>query len=375
LKQHAGTTILQEPQASDDTTAGIFARLIAIATELRAPEIAEHVTALAARVAEGRFYVACVGQFKRGKSTLLDALIGERLLPTGVVPVTAIPTVLRFDHVRRARVRVISGEWRWIPPAALEEFVSEEQNPGNVKGVVAAEVFAPAPLLATGMCFVDTPGLGSVFQESTTATRDFLPQIDAALVVVGTDPPVSGDELQLAEDIARQTDQLVFVVNKADRVTDGERREAIAFTERIILERLRRDPGRVFVVSALERLSGSGPPRDFDALVRHLDTLAKGPGRALVDAAARRGVLRMSTRLAQAAREEIDALRRPIAETEERVRQLAGTADLARRVLADLGPLLAAEEAALIREFTVRRGTRSFIESRHRSGSFRRGGG
>jgi hypothetical protein len=337
------------------TTPELFARLTAIATDLRAPEIAEHVQALAGRAADGRYYVACVGQFKRGKSTLLDALIGEPLLPIGVVPVTAVPTVLRFGPVRQARVRTERDDWRWIPPGTLDEYVSEAHNPGNVKRVTAVEAFVPAPLLATGMCLVDTPGLGSVIQENTEATREFLPHIDAALVVVGTDPPISGDELQLAHDIAKQTDHVVFVVNKADRVTDAERREAMEFAQRVIRQRLGRDPGRLFVVSALERLSGSGPSRDFDALVRHLDALARESGHALVDAAVRRGVLRLSTRLAQAAREEIDALRRPIAETEERIRRLAGIGQLARRVLADLGPLLSAEEQALVREFTVRR--------------------
>ena len=46
---------------------------------------------MAERVSEGRFYVACIGQFKRGKSSVLNALVGDRVLPTGVVPVTTVP--------------------------------------------------------------------------------------------------------------------------------------------------------------------------------------------------------------------------------------------------------------------------------------------
>ena len=66
----------------------------------------------------------------------------------------------------------------------LKEYVTEEHNPENQKGVDGAEVFIPSPLLSTGMCFVDTPGLGSVFTGNTAATHAFIPHIDAALVAV-----------------------------------------------------------------------------------------------------------------------------------------------------------------------------------------------
>jgi hypothetical protein len=56
--------------------------------------------------------------------------------------------------------------------------------------VDGAEVFVPSPLLSSGMCFVDTPGLGSVFTGNTATTQAFIPDIDAALVVVGGDPPL-----------------------------------------------------------------------------------------------------------------------------------------------------------------------------------------
>jgi len=77
-----------------------------LAQELGAEPVAEEARELAARVSEGRFYVACVGQFKRGKSTLLNALVGHEVVPTGFVPVTAVPTVIRFGDKPHARVRM-----------------------------------------------------------------------------------------------------------------------------------------------------------------------------------------------------------------------------------------------------------------------------
>ena len=111
-----------------------------VAEELGEGAIAADVRQLVARINEGRFFVACVGQFKRGKSTLLGALVGEPILPMGVVPVTAVPTVLRYGSQRTARV-LIGETWRTIPPDDLPQYVSEEWNPENSKQVAGVEVF------------------------------------------------------------------------------------------------------------------------------------------------------------------------------------------------------------------------------------------
>src|SRR6266508_453640 len=185
-----------------------------IAAELGAGEIAGDARALAERVAEGLFYVACVGQFKRGKSTLLNALIGQPLLPTGVIPVTAVVTVVRYGDVR-AVVHFDDRREQSVEPAALADYIAEERNPRNEKQVRVVEVYAPSDLLSSGMCLVDTPGLGSVFRQNTETTREFLPHIDAALVVLGADPPISGEEAAIAEEIGRDVPHMLFVINKA----------------------------------------------------------------------------------------------------------------------------------------------------------------
>ena len=179
-------------------------RLADLGEELGTNRVADEARELAARVSEGRFYVACIGQFKRGKSTLINALIGAPILPVGFIPVTAVPTVIRFGERERARVRGRDGSWREIAVPDLGEYVSEEHNPENAKGIAGVEVFVPSPLLASGMCLVDTPGLGSVFTGNTAATEAFIPHIDAALVVIGADPPLAGEELALVEAVGRQ---------------------------------------------------------------------------------------------------------------------------------------------------------------------------
>ncbi|HYU15303.1 MAG TPA: dynamin family protein, partial [Candidatus Acidoferrum sp.] len=273
------------------------ATLCALAAEAGAVELAREAEALAARLAEGRFYVACVGQCKRGKSTLINALVGEAILPAAVVPVTAVVTVVRHGPERGARVRLAGGEWSAVDLAALSDYVAEDRNPGNQKGLAAVEVFVPRRLLATGMCLVDTPGLGSVFADATAATRAFVPHIDAALVVIGADPPISGDEVALVEQVARQVDRVLIVLNKADRLSDIERQEAIRFAERVLAGRLGRPVGPILHVSATDRLAGVGPPRDWHDLERELDGLARQSGAALLRAAEARGLELLLSRL------------------------------------------------------------------------------
>jgi len=314
-----------------------------LAQELGAEPVAEEARDLAARVSEGRFYVACVGQFKRGKSTLLNALVGHEVVPTGFVPVTAVPTVIRFGDEPHARVRMRDGAWRDVAMTDLKEYVTEELNPENKKAVDGAEVFVPSPLLSSGMCFVDTPGLGSVFTGNTATTQAFIPHIDAALVVVGADPPIAGEELVLVEEVGKQVQDLILVINKADRTTDPERAAAAKFTREILEKRLHRPMGEVFEVSAAERMESRGPLRDWGKLLTSLYDLVEDSGRNLVRAACDRGLQRLSEQLLAIISEDRDALQRPIEESERRIEIMKETINEAERSMRELDYLFMAE--------------------------------
>jgi len=318
-------------------------RLANLAQALGAEPVAEEARELATRVSEGRFYVACIGQFKRGKSTLLNALVGHEVVPTGFVPVTAVPTVIRFGDQPRARVRMRDGAWRDIAMTDLKEYVTEELNPENEKAVDGAEVFVPSALLSSGMCFVDTPGLGSVFTGNTATTQAFIPHIDAALVVVGADPPIAGEELALVESIGTQVQDLILVINKADRTSDPERAAAAKFTRQVLEKRLHRPMGEVFEVSAAERMEDRGPLRDWEKLLASLHHLVEDSRRNLVRAACDRGLQRLSEQLLAIIDEDRDALLRPIEESERRIELMKETISEAERSMREMDYLFMAE--------------------------------
>lgn len=339
------------PKTMVDDNASSLARLAQLAGQLGSTDVELQARALRERVAEGRFFVACLGQFKRGKSTLLNALLGVEVLPVGVVPVTAVVTALRYGANLRARVRVGSEDWRDISPETLDEYVAEAKNPENAKDVRAVEVFVPSALLCSGLCLVDTPGVGSVFTGNTEATKDFVPHIDAALVVLGADPPIAKAELDLVAEVAKEVDRLIFVVAKADRLDATAIAEGRAFAERILTKELGREPGRILEISAHERLRAGAKTRDWAALESCLVALGEEGRSALVHASARRGGARLARMLAREIHQQRVALTQPRDESQRRIASLRATVTDAEQSLTDMSYLFNAVQEQLSARF------------------------
>lgn len=330
-------------------------RVAQISDELGDYALASEARAEDERLREARFFVACLGQFKRGKSTLVNALVEHPVLPVGVVPVTSIVTVLRYANAPAATVRFVDGRTEQVAVDAVATFIDERQNPGNHRQATLVDLSLPSPILQDGLCLVDTPGLGSVHAANTEATRDFVPRTDVALFVVGPDPPISGAELQLIEEISGEAGELLVVVNKADQASPGQLQEVVAFTRTTIEAALMRPIGPIFEVSARECLDQQRPTRDWLALETHLRTLAADTRQHLVETAGLRSVRRLSRRLAADLAQRDDALRKPVAEIEARVVRLRSVlADLDRSLI-ELRFLFDAIEADLGRQFEAHR--------------------
>lgn len=338
------------PEAGGD----LVAALAQLARDARASAIADEVERLRERLAEGRYYVVCLGQFKRGKSTLLNAFLGAHVLPVGAIPVTSTIVVIRHGVQLAARVRFQDRGWEECEVGAVAAYVTEEHNPANEKGVAGVELFVPSPLLEFGMCLVDTPGIGSVVLANTEATRAFVPHVDAALLVLGADPPITGEEIGLVRQLGPLVRDIVPVFNKVDRQPSGEVAEAIEFTRAALQQALGRPPGPFFQVSAAERLQGTGPPRDWPALIGRLESLGRESGAILAAARARETRALVET-LQYELDEQHRALVRPIRESERAVAVLGRAVDDAERSLQDLAALLNAEQDRLARRLDMER--------------------
>ena len=221
----------------------------------------DRLAGLAARLDEGRFHLAVLGQFKRGKSSILNALLGEPLLPTGVLPLTAVPTVLRYGPERRVWVTRLDGRVIDVAgvvdevSAVLRRYVTEEGNPGNRLGVTRVVVEHQAPFLAKGVEIIDTPGIGSTILHNTETTQRLLPQCDAALFVVSADPPITEVEVEFLKTVKAKVSRLIFVMNKVDYLSSRERQKVVEFLRGVLQDSVKLEGEvRIFEMSALRAL-------------------------------------------------------------------------------------------------------------------------
>src|ERR1700684_314265 len=215
------------------------------------------LTALRERLRAARLRVLVVGEAKRGKSTLVNALLGREVLPTGMTPLTAVPTTVTHGTGEAMVVAFADGRAAHCPLSALGEFGTERGNPGNSRGVAAVTVRLDAPILARGVEIVDTPGTGSVHAHNSAAADSVLPTMDTAIFVLTADPPVSASERELLGRVARLSVTTFVVLNKADYLTSAELAEAMDFTARIAREAVGQDV-RVYPLSARTALRAGG---------------------------------------------------------------------------------------------------------------------
>ena len=208
----------------------------------------EQLAALRDRLAAARLRVLVAGEAKRGKSTLINALLGRPVLPSGVTPLTAVATTVRYGEDPRAEVRFGDGHEEKYPLAALGDLVTERGNPRNRLGIAAVTAFVDAPVLAGGVELVDTPGTGSVYQWDTDAAHQALETMDAAVLVLTADPPVSASERDLLGKVGELSVTTFTVLNKADHLDAAGVAEAAEFTSRVLAEA--GHAGRVYPMSA-----------------------------------------------------------------------------------------------------------------------------
>jgi hypothetical protein len=217
---------------SESTLASALNELGVLGTERDRAQLA----ALLDRLDAARMRVLVAGEAKRGKSTLINALLGREVLPSGVTPLTAVTTTVRYGDDEHAEVRFRDGHDEKHPLAALTDLVTERGNPGNRRGIADVTVYLAAPVLAGGVELVDTPGTGSVFEWDTETAHEALRSMDAAVFVLTADPPVSASERDLLGQVAGLSVTTFAVLNKADHLDEDGLGEAVEFTRRVLGE-------------------------------------------------------------------------------------------------------------------------------------------
>lgn len=302
------------------------------------------------------FNLVVAGEFKRGKSSIINALLGEPVLPVGVVPLTSVITVVQAGAGRTAQALMQDGHSRAIALEQLAELGTEPGNPGNVKGVRQIIVDHPSDWLQQGIRIIDTPGIGSPHRHNTEVTRAYLPQADAVLFVASVDQPVSQDELHFLDGIRRHAEKIFCLLNKVDHLAPAEQAEALAFATEAIRHALG-TAVPVFPVSARLALEAkrSGDESLFErsGFVEFQAALREFIDRDRADTWLR-SVARSLTGLIAHARHacevELNALSGPLDLIQRNLSAFQARRDELHRSRADHRVLLEADARALLRE-------------------------
>ncbi|MCX8109667.1 MAG: dynamin family protein [Syntrophorhabdaceae bacterium] len=173
--------------------------------------------------------VAILGQFKAGKSSFINSIIGRKILPVGVIPVTTVITRIQYGGQDSAIVRFFDGKSIRIGLDEVEEYISEAKNTANQKNVEVVDIELPSLEPYPGLRLVDTPGLGSIFKYNTEMSEEWLPEVGAAIIAISSDRPLSENDLNLIRELMDFTPKVVILLTKADMLTDEQQREVVKF--------------------------------------------------------------------------------------------------------------------------------------------------
>ncbi|HTZ63338.1 MAG TPA: dynamin family protein [Solirubrobacteraceae bacterium] len=269
LEQTAKPSLPEFPPDLPDS-AGLrstLGELIAFSDTLGLRGLLRDLRAARERLVGDRLNLVVLGEFKRGKSTLINALLERDVLPTGVLPLTSVVTILAAGDRERLLVSYSDGSEQELPLDELPTYVTEAGNPENWLGVEVVRVELANELLVKGIDLVDTPGVGSIHQHNTSTAREFLAQVDAAVFVLDAGQPFTAAERDLVRELAQRVPRVLLVLNRIDQLIGEDRQAALEFIEQAASDLSGCEPEAVFAVSARE---GEG----MAALRRRLSWLA-----------------------------------------------------------------------------------------------------
>ena len=181
------------------------------------------------RLESDTFEIAVFGRVSSGKSSLLNHIVGEDLLPVGVTPITAVPTRLAYGAERRATAWFADRKPEQFAIHRLAEFVTEQHNPANVRHVTRIVVELLAPRLREGVVYVDTPGLGSLAASGAAKTSAYLPRCDLGVVLIDGGSTLTADDLATVRALYDAGIPAAVLLSKVDLLAQADGDHALQY--------------------------------------------------------------------------------------------------------------------------------------------------
>jgi len=206
---------------------------------------------------ESDFYtVVVVGEFKRGKSTFINALIGEDLLPVDVTPTTATINILAWGKDRSLMVYKKNGQVEEMPLTRqpLARFIMGADF--DAEDIDFLKITLPADILKNKVMLVDTPGVDDINQQRVEVTYGFIPRANAVLFLLDATSPVRRTEKEFLQNtiLKEGMDNIIFLANFTDYVDQEEREELLEDIKRRLQAAIGRKDPAVYLLSAKQAL-------------------------------------------------------------------------------------------------------------------------
>lgn len=179
---------------------------------------------------ENIFKIIVVGEFKRGKSTFINALIGEKLLPMGITPTTASVNVLRYSDNPKAILKYKNETEKEIKIDELNFFATTKNTDFNKLSLI--EVYYPTALGKEKVEIIDSPGVNDIDEQRVEITYDYIPKCDAAIFLLSATQQLSSSERDFINNkINKYINKIFFILNKVDQLNENEKKEALNYVK------------------------------------------------------------------------------------------------------------------------------------------------
>ena len=239
--------------------------LLKLSEEIALVNTAESIKETLEKAKDEHFEVAIVGEFKRGKSTLINALLGQEVLPADVLPATATLNRVTYSTEPYVQVEYKNGESERVEIDRLEEYVTKltSESERKAETVKEATVYYDTEFCRNNVDIIDTPGLNDDDQ-MTNVTMSIIPKIDAAVFVISANSPFSQFEKEFLEKKMLTSDvgRIIFVVNCFGTFTQDD--------ENKIVETVRTRIGK-YVMEKAKKVMGEDS-REFAVYKRKIGT-------------------------------------------------------------------------------------------------------
>lgn len=204
---------------SGSALTSLLDRTSEIASSAGRADLVDRLAVVRRRVVDPRFRVVVVGQLKQGKSQFVNSLLNLSVCSVGDDETTAVPTVVQ--HAEQASAELVlaepGGETRRVEvPLAELDSVTPSTPLAQGREVLRLEVGVPSPLLADGLVFVDTPGVGGHGNPHAAATLGLLPGADAVLVLSDASQEFTEPELAFLRQVTGLCPAVACLITKTD---------------------------------------------------------------------------------------------------------------------------------------------------------------